>query len=91
MLGTVTTPTDREQGGTNMSANLEPVLVSYESSIFKEYCENHGGFCTACRSFTRHGCEPDAVGYECPQCKGLTVLGAVTAMVTGHIEWVPES
>jgi hypothetical protein len=67
--------------------SLNQVPVSYDFPIFKEYCENHGGFCVTCRGFTRHECEPDAVGYECPQCGGLTVMGAETAMISGHIEF----
>jgi hypothetical protein len=52
-----------------------------------EHSESYDGFCTRCKEFTAEGgVEPDAVGYECPECGGLTVIGAEQALLMGLIE-----
>lgn len=48
--------------------------------------EDNMGFCTTCHAFTREGTEPDAEGYDCPQCGELTVMGAEQAMLTGDLD-----
>jgi Zn finger protein HypA/HybF involved in hydrogenase expression len=34
------------------------------------------GYCTKCKDWTREQTEPDAEGYDCPECKQLTVVGS---------------
>jgi hypothetical protein len=34
--------------------------------------------------------EPDAEGYDCPQCGNYTVMGAEQALLTGEIDVVEE-
>lgn len=44
------------------------------------------GWCTECNEFTRDMTEPDAEGYKCPVCDGMTVMGAENALISGLIE-----
>ncbi len=37
---------------------------------------NYIGFCTECQDWTREMTEPDATGYDCPDCEQKTVIGA---------------
>ena len=49
--------------------------------------ENYDGYCTSCQSFTVEcGVEPDAEGYECPECGGHTVIGAEQALLMGNLK-----
>lgn len=51
---------------------------------FLERMENGDGYCTECESFTKEGgVEPDAEGYECPECGNKTVVGAEQALFMG--------
>jgi hypothetical protein len=53
---------------------------------FLEHMDNYDGYCTRCRSFTRDGgVEPDAEGYECPDCGNKTVVGAEQALFMGLV------
>lgn len=66
----------------------EPVLVNAED--FADATENYIGWCTSCQEFTRESTEPDAEGYDCPQCDQRTVIGAEDALITGKITIVGE-
>lgn len=55
-----------------------------------EYLDNadqYIGYCTACKEFTRECTEPDAEGYDCPECKNDTVMGTEQALLCGHIDF----
>ena len=54
-------------------------------SAFTKASEAYRGFCVKCGKFTRGETEPDAHGYDCPKCKGQTVMGAEDALMMGHI------
>ena len=41
------------------------------------------GWCPNCEDFTREGTEPDAEGYDCPECEENIVVGAENALVMG--------
>ena len=44
------------------------------------------GFCTSCGMLDGHaGCEPDAEGYECPECDERTLMGLEQAMLLGLV------
>lgn len=47
--------------------------------------DSYLGWCSTCGEFTREATEPDAEGYDCPKCEGLTVMGAEQALLTGLI------
>lgn len=38
--------------------------------------EDYMGWCTNCKDITRDSTEPDAEGYDCPECEENTVQGA---------------
>ncbi len=52
-----------------------------------EATEDYYGWCTLCMAFTRECTEPDAEGYDCPECYGDTVVGAEQALLMGLIEF----
>ncbi len=54
---------------------------------YEHATENYEGFCTECKAFTRDETEPDAEGYDCPQCGGNTVIGAEDALISGIVEF----
>lgn len=55
--------------------------------IFELIEENYmSGYCTECKEITHDMCEPDAQGYECPQCGNNTVMGFENAVLIGEIE-----
>lgn len=48
------------------------------------------GYCTACKAWTRDsGVEPDAEGKKCPECEGMTVMGAENALCHGDVDVAP--
>ena len=53
---------------------------------YLEACEAYQGFCTTCESFTRECTEPDAEGYDCPECCEHTVMGAEQALLLDLLE-----
>jgi len=56
------------------------------SITFEEYFQaesNLDGFCVDCAEFTSSNVEPDAEGYACPECDGLTVYGAEQCLILG--------
>jgi len=50
--------------------------------------ENYEGFCKDCNEFTRSCTEPDAVGYDCPDCGKESVYGSEEALFRDMIELV---
>jgi Zn finger protein HypA/HybF involved in hydrogenase expression len=52
---------------------------------FNEAVEGSLGWCEKCEEFTRDSTEPDAVGYECPNCGNNSVTGAENALIAGVI------
>ena len=64
--------------------SAEPVAVTEDR--YREACEGYEGWCDVCGDFTRDCTEPDAEGYECPQCETVnSVCGAEQALVVGKI------
>ena len=57
---------------------------------YEDATGNYLGWCTVCEEFTREHTEPDAEGYDCPKCEGLTVVGAEDALLTGAITFDGE-
>lgn len=57
-----------------------------ESEYF-EATESYQGWCTECKDFTRDCTEPDAEGYDCPECESNTVVGAEQALLLGLIDF----
>ena len=56
-------------------------LEEYESAR-----EEYLGWCKECQDWTGTEVEPDACGYECPQCEQPTVYGAEEALICGHLK-----
>lgn len=57
---------------------------------YEEAQENNEGFCTRCETFTCDDVEPDADGYDCPECQNPTVMGAENALIYEHLEITDE-
>lgn len=57
-------------------------IPSISEDSYLTACEDYLGWCTRCHSFTCEDTEPDAVAYKCPDCNGLTVMGAEQAFMT---------
>ncbi len=53
---------------------------------FQDMCDSYMGYCTSCQDFTRDSTEPDAEGYDCPNCGQDTVMGAEQALLMGLID-----
>ena len=54
---------------------------------YHDYCNNNYGFCTNCVEFTREGgTEPDAEGYECPDCENNSCMGIEQALMMDLFE-----
>lgn len=56
-------------------------LLEYEEAL-----DQYMGWCTACQALTRENTEPDAEGYDCPECGQDTVMGVEEALVTEELE-----
>jgi hypothetical protein len=56
-------------------------------SEYKQAAENYVGWCTKCKAFTRDETEPDADGYDCPECEEHIVVGAENALILGLFEF----
>jgi len=61
-------------------------MIAITTAEFRHADANFDGFCLTCEEFTRSQCEPDAERYPCPECDGLTVYGAIQALLIGAIE-----
>jgi hypothetical protein len=53
--------------------------------------ESNTGYCITCKEFTRECTEPDAEGYDCPECGKNTVMGAEQALVCDLLTFSEES
>lgn len=54
---------------------------------YRDHCNDFDGYCTTCKEITRYGeTEPDAEGYECPDCGEDTCYGIELALLLGHLE-----
>lgn len=53
---------------------------------YKAHVRDYDGLCLACWQWTSGGVEPDACGYECPECGEHTVIGAEDAMLMGLVD-----
>lgn len=49
--------------------------------------EQGTGWCLCCYAFTRPETEPDAMGYDCPECGENEVYGAEEALIMGCFEF----
>jgi hypothetical protein len=68
---------------------FELTTISEEKMKMSEYMEAEDksmGWCTRCKDFTRFQTEPDARGYDCPECGHNTVLGTMEALMNGEFE-----
>jgi predicted RNA-binding Zn-ribbon protein involved in translation (DUF1610 family) len=53
---------------------------------YKEVMNDNMGYCPDCDEITRDCTEPDAEGYDCPECGGNRVMGAESALLMGYVE-----
>lgn len=65
------------QENLHLSITADRVIAAAEQSMFSL---SNPGICTACGA-DYEGCEPDARGYECPECHGRTVVGAEELLI----------
>ena len=55
---------------------------AFDEEAYKEALRDDLGYCEVCEDWTRDTTEPDAEGYDCPECGGDdTVIGADNYMV----------
>lgn len=60
--------------------------MTITESVYIEACGDCAGYCTACDDITVDGgVEPDAEGYKCPACDGMTVMGIEQALLVGKL------
>lgn len=71
-----------------VQASLMPALYDHDELF--SYIEDYMGWCTFCRDFTRDCTEPDAEGYDCPECDQNTVMGAENAILEGRVGFLAE-
>ena len=58
---------------------------------FHKHCDEMNGYCETCDDVTKYGgTEPDAEGYECPDCDQDSVCGVEQANIAGLLELVKE-
>lgn len=57
---------------------------------YQEHVDDNAGFCTHCQKVTMSDVEPDADGYDCPECSNPNVMGIENALVYEHIEVTPN-
>jgi hypothetical protein len=58
---------------------------------FRDYDHDHAGYCIACNDITQFSCEPDAMGYNCPECNQPKVMGVEMALVMDFIVVISNS
>lgn len=60
-----------------------------DQGALEAHIDENDGFCVSCGAFTTTGgVEPDAQGYECPDCGGDCVMGAEQALLEGLLDVV---
>ena len=62
-------------------------MTKITEAMFLEAVDGYEGWCPECEEFTRNCTEPDAQGYDCPNCDGMNVIGAELALLSGKIEF----
>ena len=60
-----------------MPRKVELPDESEVEATFHEMEDQSMGWCTICKDWTRFQTEPDAEGYDCPDCERNTVIGAL--------------
>lgn len=81
-------PCDKPGNGPPPHDCVRTVVVS--ASQYQEAARDYLGWCTLCEDFTRETTEPDAERYDCPECRGNTVMGAELALISGQIRLVDD-
>ena len=61
------------------------ITTAITEDEYNDAQEGSMGFCTECKRFTRDTTEPDAEGYDCPNCEQNTVVGVETALISGLV------
>ena len=61
-------------------------MKTISEARYIEAVDGYEGWCTTCKDFTRETTEPDAEGYDCPECKGFTVMGAEQALLAEEFD-----
>lgn len=68
-----------------MKEKKKKVVTVIKEADYYDAVNSSMGWCTSCLKFTRECTEPDAMKYDCPICKQLTVMGAEQALLLGLI------
>lgn len=68
-------------------------MTYIEVSDYHDAIENHIGWCTSCKGFTRSGIEPYEEGYDCPVCETDSVIGPLLLPMLDNviITWTRRS
>lgn len=59
--------------------------MSVSIEEYQEASDSYLGYCYDCKDFTRDCTEPDATGYDCPECSGTNVVGADILLLDGNV------
>ena len=60
--------------------------MSISIEEYEESKEDNMGYCPECDEITRECTEPDAEGYDCPECGGKKVMGLDNALIMGYVK-----
>jgi len=82
----VKTKSRRSKEKQDAMKEIKDSLVEISADEYEHYRDIYQGYCTNCKEFTKDGTEPDATGYDCPQCEKPTVMGAEEALMCGEFE-----
>ena len=66
------------------------MVTKITESRYSEARNSYEGWCVECSEFTRSQTEPDAEGYDCPQCEENTVIGADNLLYMDEIVVIPD-
>jgi hypothetical protein len=62
-------------------------MESISEGQYRNATNANDGWCTGCKEIIEGGgVEPDAEGYRCDQCDGMTVFGVEQALLMGLID-----
>jgi len=61
--------------------------MKLNSDQFNSHSNDYDGYCYKCDDITSFGgVEPDAQGYECPECDKKTLMGMDIALVLDYLD-----
>ena len=72
--------------GTEKPNALGDIPMKMTRAEYESHQDENSGYCTQCEMITTSEIEPDAQGYECPECGNESVMGIENALIYENIE-----